>query len=314
MRNMKPYLILSAVVAVFATSSAQTMIMPKLKGLTPDSAKTFFTSDTDIVLIILEDSLYTDSMPRGLIAWQDPLADSAVQDTIKVKLAAPLTVKLPDVRGVQLLEAAEIIAKMGLKLLSNGEEESEKYKPGEVISTEPVQGSMVTRGSTVGAKVSVGIPDYKYTTTSSGVRINLYEDVGFKIVSASVVTSDSGGFKMRLNLQATNPYKHSISVENLDYTFSINDATVVKGKHKLSLKIGPNNSNTGYVDLIIPYSSLNKKTAKSFLEKGRYRLYGFFNIVVESGFSQKSFDARGEIQLPLSDSKIKSGLEAISQN
>ncbi len=88
MRNLKLFLsTLSLLVA--ALSGLDAAVMPNLRGISVDSARTLFKTDTTLKFVVLQDSFYTDSITPGVVAWQYPLPDSAVQDTIKVKPAAP---------------------------------------------------------------------------------------------------------------------------------------------------------------------------------------------------------------------------------
>ncbi len=312
MKSISNFFVLSSL-AFLSASTLNAAIMPDLKGLTPDSVKALFASDTNIKIVVMSEAVYSDSLLQGTVAWQKPLPDSfAVVDTVKIKVAAPLTVKVPDLLGKNLYEADSLLKSLDLILFPAGEEESEKYPAGTIVSSGPSRDSLIQRKGTVYVKVSVGVPNYTYTTTSTGTKINLYEDPAFKITSVSLASSDSLGFVLSFNIQVTNPYKHSFTAESFNYFFMLDDVRFAKGASKTTIKLSAGATSTGKILIPLTYASIKPSMAKLLLEKGRYKLYGTFSLVVESGFSQKDFDARGEFQPFLNSSPVKTRLEEIA--
>lgn len=307
-------LLISLSLLTFKATLLDGAVMPDLKGIPVDSAKTLFKMDTSVIFTVLSDSFYTDSIPVGAIAWQYPLPDSIVTDSIAVRPAAPLNIKMPDLIGMNMNDVAALLVSMGLEFLPTGQVESDKYPKGAVVVTSPEAGTTIERKSTIYAKVSVGKPDYTYTTTKEGTPINLYEDPTFKITSVSLASSDSSGFVLSFNIQVTNPYKHSFTAESFNYLFMINDTRYAKNSANTSIKLSSGATSSGKILVPISYASLKPSTANLLLEKGRYRLYGTFSIIVESGFSQKDFDARGEFQPFLNSSSVKTRLEEIASS
>jgi LEA14-like dessication related protein len=295
---------------------AKAILVPDFTGMTVDSvrlsvaeltgtdvtdtsvADTGVTGVTGCVpLVVLPDSFYTDSITEGLVGWQRPLPDSALIDSVKVRLATPLTIELPDIRGMKLLEAQEYIEGLGLVFFPARQMESEEYPPGTIAKTYPPGGSMVQRGDPAGIAIvtSIGVSNPTPTTTSDGVEIHRYGIVEFFTSTVTLVSSDSTGFELEFTLKVTNPYKHSIEIEKPKFDLQINRAPVAKAiTSDASLKLPPKAS--GYFKLRVPvsYTNLVSSTARYMLIESEYRLVGTYALVAESGFSRKNFNSLKE--------------------
>ncbi len=266
-----------------------------------------------VPLVVLPDSFYTDSVTEGLVAWQRPLPDSALIDSVKVRLATPLTIELPDIRGMKLLEAKEYIEGLGLVFFPARHMESEEYPPGTIAKTYPPGGSMVQRGDPAGIAIvtSIGVSNPTPTTTSDGVEIHLYGIVKFSTSTVTLVSSDSTGFELEFKLKVTNPYKHSIEIEKPKFDLQVNRAPVAKAiTSDVCLKLPP--KATGYFKLRVPisYTDLVSSTARYVLIESEYRLVGTYALVAESGFSRKNFNSLKETVVVIAP-QVKKRLDEI---
>lgn len=294
--------------------------MPDLTGMSVDSAQAKLSlllgkASDSLPLVVLPDSFYTDSIPEGLIAWQEPLPDSLIFDSIKVRMAAPLTIELPDVRGMEFKDAVAFLEALGLQYIYVRYVESEEYPPGTIAMTFPEAGSSVKRKEEISLVPSIGVPEYTPipAKTSEGIEIHLYEDPEFKISSVSVVSSDSAGFELEFKLRVSNPYKHSMTAEKLKFELQVNRSRLLKDlSSDFSIKISAKSLAYGKVRIPITYSDILPSVAKTLLSKTEYRLVGTFALVVESGFSRRGFEALREFDLFYSLPEIKKKLGEIA--
>jgi serine/threonine-protein kinase len=99
-----------------------------------------------------------DSFPQGTVIWQDPPPGTVLQPNSVVQLvlsAGPSLVAVPDVIGLNLPQAAKILAAAGVRVgtvdtTSAGEEQ------GVVVATRPAAGVGRPRGAAVALVVSRG--------------------------------------------------------------------------------------------------------------------------------------------------------------
>jgi beta-lactam-binding protein with PASTA domain len=160
--------------------------MPNFTGMSMDSVRAELSlllgkTPGSLPLVVLPDSFYTDSIPEGLVTWQYPLPDSFIFDTIKVRVAAPLTIELPDVRGMKLMDGVALIEALGLVFVYVRDVESKEYPLGTIAVTYPAPGTLVKRKEEITLVPSIGVPEYTHipAKTSEGIEIHLYEDPGF---------------------------------------------------------------------------------------------------------------------------------------
>lgn len=122
-------------------------------------------SDRTLHLEIGTDA-YSDSIPMGGIAEVSPAAGVTVRtgSTVTAKISkGPAPIEVPDVSGLSLAAAKEILSKAGLTVGTVEEGFSDRRKAGEVISSQPGAASKLARGSEVKLKVSnaIEVPDVK---------------------------------------------------------------------------------------------------------------------------------------------------------
>lgn len=301
-----------SVLALAALSASLTAsLTPDLLGLSPDSARTLLSGDT-INLIVLEDTVFTDSIPEGYIAWQNPIPDSALTSSINVILAAPLTLTVPEIYGTPLFEAQALVHAGGLFFYPEGRVESEEFPAGTVAYVEPDPGTSAERGDTVIVKISQGKINYTYVTTSTGVDITLRDRPTFRILAAGTLSSDTVGFVLSFNLEAYNPYEHSMTVEGMRTDLQINRARIAEARPEMSVDISAGGKARSNIMLEVLYDDISRFSARAMLGSADFRLVGTYKLVVESGFSTKPFDAEAEFNLFPGSSDIRTRLEEIA--
>lgn len=283
--------------------------MPDLTGMSYDSVLTRLNEvipETDTVhLVVMPDSFYTDSIPAGTVMWQEPLSDSVIIDSIKVRLAAPTTVEVPDVLGMQFLKAKEKIEGVGLVFFPAAQRESSEYPAGTVMLVAPQAGTVVTRGESITIITSAGKPDMTPVTTSEGVEVHLYGDIDIGISSVSVVSEDSSGFVLEFGLRMTNPYEHWIEIGKIKCDMQLNKGRIAEDiKPDGAFKINPGKTVSGKIRIPVLYTDIPPAYAQAILGEAEYRLVGTHALAVERGFSRKDFDTSGKFNLFSTDSAI----------
>ncbi len=143
-----------------------TVEVPDFIGVPIADIETF--ADTTDVEYEIVDSLYSDELPRGTVADQDPAVGYAVKRGRKVYLTVnavmPQQVVLPDLRNLSLRQAKAILETVGLKL---GELE---YVPDiaqnavldqKIAGVAAVKGESVYHGTTVDLVLGDGLSNTK---------------------------------------------------------------------------------------------------------------------------------------------------------
>jgi eukaryotic-like serine/threonine-protein kinase len=103
--------------------------------------------------------VYTDSVPRGQVAEQDPAPNARVHRgaTIDLRVSAgPAHVGVPDITGDKLSVAVTALRKANLGVGNKTQVYSTKVPAGHVIRTNPAAGTSVDAGSDVDLVVSQG--------------------------------------------------------------------------------------------------------------------------------------------------------------
>jgi len=277
--------------------------MPSLIGVSVDSARRELASllgyeDVDSLPLMVLDSFYTDVMPEGTVAWQYPLPDSLIMDSVWIRPAAPMTIKLPDVRGVEFMKAKEIITSLDLGFFAARQVESEKYPAGTIAKTLPAPGSIVKRRDTITILTSMGVFNPTPTKTPEGVELHLYGEPEAKLTSVTLLSQDSLGFDLEFGVAVKNPYEHSITFEGFQLELQVNRArTAAKQAVAGKIATAPKQTVRGKLKIHVPYAGISAAVAKSLLSEAGYRLVGTCAYTVESGFSRKPFEANGDFNL-----------------
>lgn len=292
--------------------AAQEVKVPDIVGLTPDSARTLLGEDS-LKLSLSSEEVYTDSLPEGVIARQSPLPDSLLTDSVIIRLASPLTIKFPDIVGMDGFKAKALLDSLGFPIYALDPVESDVYPYATIVEASIKADSMVARGTTVGVRVSLGKRTSESTKTSGGIEIRLIERPEFKINSLSLGASDSMSFILLFGIGITNPYPHTITAEAFKVDLKLNDMKITHGDFDLSVPISSKGTAQIRVSIQVPYSVIKPTVAKMFLRKGTYRLDGTYTLKTESGFTQKPFETEGEFEPFAASSQARARLETIGQ-
>jgi len=92
--------------------------VPDLRGLSTSELEAFM--DTVPLPFLIIDSIYSDEVPKGTVADQDPLPGTGAKRGRKIYLTVnalmPQQVKMPDLRNLSIRQARAILETVGLKL------------------------------------------------------------------------------------------------------------------------------------------------------------------------------------------------------
>ena len=100
-----------------------------------------------------------DSFPSGTVIWQDPPPGTIMQPNSVVQLvlsAGPVLVAVPDVIGLNVTQAAKILAAAGVRVGTVDSSSAGGQEAGVVLATRPAGGVGRARGSAVALVVSRG--------------------------------------------------------------------------------------------------------------------------------------------------------------
>ena len=100
-----------------------------------------------------------DSFPSGTVIWQDPPPGTIMQPNSVVQLvlsAGPVLVAVPDVIGLNVTQAAKILAAAGVRVGAVDSSSAGGQEAGVVMATRPAAGVGRARGSAVALVVSRG--------------------------------------------------------------------------------------------------------------------------------------------------------------
>jgi serine/threonine-protein kinase len=100
----------------------------------------------------------SDSFPAGAIIWQDPPSGTVLPPNSVVQLVVstgPGGVPVPDVVGLNLPQAAKILAAAGVRV-GNVDSTTDSRERGVIIATRPAAGAGRPRGAAIGIVISRG--------------------------------------------------------------------------------------------------------------------------------------------------------------
>lgn len=133
-------------------------IIPKVVGLTKQEATVALENEGFEVDVLRANS---DTVEKDYVIAQDPLEDSKLARggtvTITVSLGKEASeVSMPDLKGLTGAEATTELDNLGLTLKIVGEEYSDQYAQGQIISQNYTVGSTIKGGTEVEVHVSLG--------------------------------------------------------------------------------------------------------------------------------------------------------------
>ena len=139
-------------------------IIPKVVGLTKQEATVALENEGFEVDVLRANS---DTVEKDYVIAQDPLEDSKLARggtvTITVSLGKEASeVSMPDLKGLTGAEATTELDNLGLTLKIVGEEYSDQYAQGQIISQNYTVGSTIKGGTEVEVHVSLGVEPAYY--------------------------------------------------------------------------------------------------------------------------------------------------------
>lgn len=172
--------------------------VPKLKGMTEDEAQDAL-AETNLAFGTTTES-WSDTVPEGEVISSDPKAGTTLRPDTAVDLVVskgPKPVELKDWVGKQVDDALAWLAAKGLDGKVAGEEFSDDFADGEIISMDPPSGTTVHRGDEVAFVVSKG-PELVEVPSVRGQGVDAatdtLEDLGFDVETEDAPGSLGLGF------------------------------------------------------------------------------------------------------------------------
>ena len=122
---------------------------------------------------------FTDKIPKGQVMTQDPTANEEVKSGIEVNLvfskgAEPVSGTVPNVIGLAKEEARRRIEEANFIVGEITEEETNRFKSGQVASQEPGPGTEISEGTPIDLVVSKGLRNVKGSEVGSyNIKVNI---------------------------------------------------------------------------------------------------------------------------------------------
>lgn len=229
----------AAVGALYATGvlGSKAAVVPKVVGMTQEEAETALET---VELTVGEvTAVYSDAVEAGRIISQDPPEGTPVKElgaNTAVNIEVSQGVKpypVPDLAGKTIEEALADLADTdtAFSVQSSGEEYSDEYKEGQIISQTPEAGEELLKGGVITVVVSKGIervevPDVKGKSSSDAK--SALKEAGFKTkVSESYSDSVAAGVVISQNPKAGVTIEKGTTI----------DLVVSKGKEVVQVKV-----------------------------------------------------------------------------
>ena len=163
----------------------KTVTVPNLFEKSYEEAKTMVEAAG--LVISIDSELVNDNYDEGTVLSQSPAGDSVVRPgtTVKVNVSRknPGT-NVPDVRNMELSAAKDKIVNYGLTVGTVTEMYSDTVAKGCVISTTPVIGTTLKRGSAVNLVVSKGVSENKPGDTFTINVVGLPIDEAIQLITS----------------------------------------------------------------------------------------------------------------------------------
>ena len=131
--------------------------VPQLSGLTISKAKVLLEERK--LGWIVQDSVYSEAVPKDVVVSQDPKAGEYVSPGRKIFITISLgseKMEVPDLTGMEKDKADDAASKRSLTVVIGEKQNSTTYPEGRIISQVPAAGKMVERGSTITVVISSG--------------------------------------------------------------------------------------------------------------------------------------------------------------
>lgn len=184
--------------------STAEVIVPDVKGQSMIMAKQ--TLEEKNLRVRVQEEFSTD-VESGKVFKQDPEAGSKVKEertvTIYVSKGGE-SLEMPDLKGLSKADAVAKLEKMGLKVGSIYEKNSDD-EPGTVIATDPRAGSRISKGHSVDITVSKG---------QKNKNVSVPDVAGMNVENARNTLS-AAGFKVSTSKQASKQAKNTVISQSL---------------------------------------------------------------------------------------------------
>lgn len=192
-------------VVISTGKSIKTVKIPDVLGLDEDKGKKA-VDDANLVSSI--DYKFDSSVEEGKVISTDPAVGTTVNEGTKVTIYVSKgseKVKVPDVIGKSSGDAQSAITGEGL-LVSVTEDYSDTVEKGKVISTNPVSGTKVDKGTTINIVVSLGAKEElvtvpgvqnmsrsqaESTMISEGLNVNIVEEYSGSVTADYVISQSA---------------------------------------------------------------------------------------------------------------------------
>ena len=182
-------------VTITVSDGGEKVKIPKVEGLSVDDAEAKLVA---LDLVVTRQAQFTDTVPLGTAMGTLPKAGAKVDPNSTVVLlfsGGPAPVAVPDVNGLDEIEATSRLTAAGLKV-TRTLEASTSVPAGSVIRTSPSAGTQVAKDTTVTIVVSSGpkqatIPDV--TGQSQSAATSALKAAGFNVEVATVTSPGSVG-------------------------------------------------------------------------------------------------------------------------
>lgn len=187
--------------------STEEVIVPDVTGKQMTLARQIL-EDKKLRVNVVE--TFDASVPAGTVVSQDPEGGAKVKEerliTIHVSKGGE-SLEMPDLKGLNKSDAEAKLKKMGLKVGSVYERNSDE-EAGTVIATDPKAGSKITKGQSVDITVSKGkketkntVPDVtnlqvegaKAALTSAGFKVSVTKEESSKAAGTVISQTPAGG-------------------------------------------------------------------------------------------------------------------------
>ena len=196
------------------------------------------------LVISIDSELVNDNYEEGTILSQSPSADAVVKpgSTVKVNVSKknPGT-NVPELRNMDLDEAKSKISNYGLSVGTVTEAFSDTVLSGRVVSSSPVAGTTLKRGSNVNLVVSKGPKDTKGDEFTVNVIGSTLEDAAGLITSKGcsytvVYREDYSSGINRGCVMSQSPSETELVSEGTEFTLTVR-STIDEGEKSVKLSI-----------------------------------------------------------------------------
>jgi len=177
---------------IYLANHTQQAVVPNLKGLTADDARTKLTA---VKLRGTQKTTTEDSCTKNTVVSQSPEAGLKVAENSEITFTVcvgPGQVPIPaGLVGMDKASAEKALKDLGLTVAYGTAQDSDKPKD-QVLAVDPKEGTSVEKGSTVTLTLSLGnlVPVPNVTTLTATDATNKLKGAKFKVAMQTRLTTD----------------------------------------------------------------------------------------------------------------------------